>query len=38
MNWEVLGAFGEIGGTLVVVVSLLYLAVQVKQGTALSKA
>lgn len=35
INWE---AIGEIVGALAVVVSLLYLAVQIKQGLALSKA
>jgi hypothetical protein len=38
MNWEAIGAVGEIVGALAVVVSLLYLAIQVQQGTALSKA
>lgn len=38
MNWDAIGAVGEIVGALAVVVSLLYLAIQIKQGTALSKA
>jgi hypothetical protein len=38
MNWEAIGAVSEIVGAFAVVVSLLYLAVQIKQGTALSKA
>ena len=38
MNWDAIGAVSEIVGAFAVVVSLLYLAVQVKQGAALSKA
>lgn len=33
MNWEAIGAIGELIGALVVVVSVLYLAVQVRQNT-----
>ena len=38
MNWDALGALGEILGALAVVVSVLYLAYQVKQGIRHSKA
>jgi hypothetical protein len=33
MNWEALGAIGEIVGTVAVVVTLGYLAVQIRQNT-----
>jgi hypothetical protein len=33
MNWEALGAIGELAGALVVVLTLFYLAVQIKQNT-----
>ena len=33
MNWQAIGALGEIVGATAVVVSLLYLAAQVRQGT-----
>lgn len=33
MNWEAIGAIGEIGGALAVLVSLIYLAVQIRQNT-----
>ncbi|MEQ8694611.1 MAG: hypothetical protein RIC85_04730 [Gammaproteobacteria bacterium] len=33
MNWEAISAIGEVVGTLVVIVSVLYLARQVKQST-----
>ena len=33
MNWEVLGSVGELVGALAVVVSLIYLAMQVRQNT-----
>ena len=33
MNWDALGAVGEIIGALAVVVSLLYLSYQIRQGT-----
>ncbi len=38
MNWEAIGAVGEILGALTVVVTLVYLAVQVRQNTAAVKA
>ena len=34
MNWEAIGAVGEILGALAVLLSLLYLAVQIRQNTA----
>ena len=34
MNWEAIGAIGEILGALAVLVTLLYLAIQVRQNTA----
>ncbi len=37
MNWEALGAIGEILGSLVVVVSLIYVARQIRQNTEQSK-
>lgn len=33
MNWEAIGAVGELGGFIAVVASLVYVAVQVKQNT-----
>ena len=33
MNWEAIGAIGEIGGAIAVLVSLIYLAVQIRQNT-----
>jgi hypothetical protein len=33
MNWEAIGAIGELIGAVVVVVSLVYLAAQVRQDT-----
>ena len=33
MNWEAVGAIGEVGGAVAVVVTLAYLAVQVRQNT-----
>lgn len=33
MNWEALGAIGEVGGAVAVVGSLVYLAVQIRQNT-----
>jgi len=38
MNWDAIGAVGEIVGATAVVVSLIYLAVQVRQNTNASKA
>ena len=38
MNWEAAGAIGEIAGALAVVVTLAYLAVQVRHNTALAQA
>ena len=37
MNWEAIGAIGEVTGSLAVVISLLYLAVQLKQNTSATK-
>ena len=37
MNWEAIGAVGEIVGAVAVVVSLVYLAVQIRQSSAVSK-
>ncbi len=33
MNWEALGAIGELSGAIVVIVTLVYLAIQVRQHT-----
>jgi len=33
MNWEAIGALSEFGGTVAVVVSLLYVAMQIRQNT-----
>ncbi len=38
MNWDAIGATGEIVGAAAVVVTLFYLAIQIKQSTAVSKA
>ena len=38
MNWEAIGAVGEILGALAVVVSLLYLAVQIRHGANATRA
>ncbi len=38
MNWEAIGAIGEVAGAVVVVVTLAYLAVQIRANTAASKA
>ncbi len=38
MNWEAIGAVGEVVGALAVVLTLAYLAVQIRQNTNLSKA
>lgn len=37
MNWEALGASGELVGALLVIVSVIYLAQQVRQNTATSR-
>jgi len=37
MNWEALGAIGEIVGAVAVVVTLVYLAVQIRQNTRSAK-
>jgi len=37
MNWDAIGAVGEIIGAVVVVFSLLYLAIQVRQANALAR-
>jgi hypothetical protein len=33
MNWQAIGAIGEIGGAVAVLVSLIYLATQIRQNT-----
>ena len=33
MNWEAIGAVGEIVGAIAVIATLAYLAIQVRQGT-----
>jgi hypothetical protein len=33
MNWDAIGAMGEILGALAVLVTLIYLAVQIRQNT-----
>ena len=33
MNWEAIGAVGEVGGAIAVVVTLIYLAAQIRQNT-----
>ena len=38
MNWDAIGAIGELLGALVVVISVVYLAGQVRQNTAASRA
>jgi len=38
MNWDAIGALGELLGALVVVISVIYLASQVRQNTATSRA
>lgn len=38
MNWEAIGAVGEVVGALVVVISVIYLATQVRQNTATNRA
>jgi hypothetical protein len=38
MNWEAIGAIGEIVGATAVVLTLIYVAIQIKQNTAASRA
>jgi hypothetical protein len=38
MNWEAVGAVGEVLGGVLVIFSLIYLGVQVKQSGALARA
>lgn len=38
MNWEAVGAIGELFGGVVVVFSLIYIGIQVKQSSALARA
>ena len=38
MNWEAIGAIGEIVGAIAVVVSLMYLAIQIRTSSSLAKA
>ena len=33
MNWEAIGAVGEVGGAIGVIVTLIYLATQIRQNT-----
>ena len=37
MNWEAIGAVGEVGGAIAVVATLAYLAAQVRQNTAATR-
>ena len=37
MNWEMIGAVGEVGGAIAVVVTLVYLARQVREGSKQTK-
>jgi hypothetical protein len=38
MNWDAIGAIGEVVGAIAVVLSLIYVATQIKQNTAASRA
>ena len=38
MNWDAIGALAEIGGAVGVIVTLIYLALQIKRGTATENA
>jgi hypothetical protein len=38
MNWDAIGAIGELVGAVTVVVTLLYLAIQVRRGTSTTQA
>ena len=38
MNWDAIGAIGEVAGALVVIISVIYLASQVRQNTAALRA
>lgn len=38
MNWEAISAIGEVVGVLVVIISVIYLATQVRQNTATTRA
>ena len=38
MNWEAVGAIGEVVGAVAVVITLAYLAIQIRQNTATQKA
>lgn len=38
MNWEAIGAIGEVGGAVAVVATLIYLTLQLRQNSALLKA
>ena len=38
MNWEAIGAIGEVVGSLAVIASLLYLAIQVRSNSAIARA
>ena len=37
MNWEALSALGEIAGAMAVIVTLVYLSVQIRQNTKASR-
>lgn len=37
MNWEAIGAVGEALGSIAVLVTLIYLAIQIRQNTAQQK-
>ena len=38
MNWDAIGAMGEVAGAIVVIISVIYLASQVRQNTAAARA
>ena len=38
LSWDAIGAVGEVGGAVAVVVTLIYLALQIKQSSALARA
>lgn len=38
MHWQALGAIGELGGAIGVVATLVYLSIQIRQNSAVTKA
>ena len=38
MNWDAIGAVGEVIGAMAVVISIIYLAVQIRHGANINKA